>query len=186
MSTENLNPHNVRPLTPAASQGGPTSVRLPADRSQYPAAAYARGEDIFVPVCVATAFGGPMDRGDDGRTASGILTSRPGGVVGCALPMPAARGCRGTPFPQMPWKTLVRVSWGGGTADLELIDEGPTGGLKSQAMIDITLEGWEAIMGKKLPPSTVNDLQKMVSFWIPGGMRFMGDYRPWGVYDDVA
>ena len=184
MSIPNLRSNWLQNLTPASVQNQPLMRRLPANRSLYPTAAYAKGDDIFVPVAVATAFGGPHDRGDDGRTASGIYTSRPGGVVGCALPMPAARGCVGTPFAQFPWQTKVIVEYAGSSVTLEVVDEGPTGGLKSQAFIDITYEGWLRLTGMNLDPSIVNTWSRHVSFTISGGMKFMADYWPHGVERD--
>lgn len=165
-------------LSPASNQNRPLMTRLPADQLRYPVAVYRRGEDIFCPLGVATAFGGPLDRLDDGNTASGISTKRPGGYVGCSLPMPAARGCIGTPFPQLPWKTGVLVTLGQRTVNLPLIDEGPSGGLKSQAIIDITFEGWEELLGKSLDPHMVNTLSQRVSFVIPAVGRFLADYQP--------
>ena len=181
MSIPTLQSGWLRNLSPASVQNQPLMRRLPSDRALYPTAAYAKGDDIFVPLAVATIFGGPLDRGDNGKTASGILTSRPGGVVGCALPMPASRGCRGTPFAQFPWGTKVSVEYAGRTGVVEVVDEGPSGGLKSQAFIDITLEGWETILGVKLAPSEVNTYSRHVSFTVLGGMRFMADYHPYGV-----
>lgn len=75
----------------------------------------------------ATAFGGCCDHGDDGDTASGVSTRDNPDIVGCALPMPSARACRGTPIPQMPWGTIVRVTVGKNTVDVPLIDVGPSG-----------------------------------------------------------
>lgn len=99
-------------------------------------------------------------------------------MIGCALPMPAARACRGTPLPQIPWKTIVRVSWGAHTISVPLIDEGPAGGLKSEAVIDLTMGAWRALCPNLPSDRNANNTSALVSFVIVGAARFLPDYRP--------
>ena len=157
---------------------------LPADVARWPRTVYQDGEDIYCPLAYGTAFGGPYDRLDDGRTASGKSTKQPGGIIGCALPMPAARGCIGTPLPQLPWGTPVEITYQGRMVIVELIDEGPSGGLKSRANIDVTYEAWERLAGRDLEPSIVNTWGAIVSYRIRGVARFLIDYRPHIPEDD--
>lgn len=167
-------------LGPAANQNRPLMRRLPADVRRFPTPVYVRGEDIFCPLAVATGFGGPLDKGDNGQTASGVRTDRPGGIVGCALPMPLSRACHGTPFPVIPWRTAVRVSFGAIEVSISLVDVGPAGGLASKAIIDITLEGWEVLLGRKLDPGLVNSIERHVSVTIVGGAKYLDGYIPRG------
>lgn len=164
-----------QPLLPLAMK------RLAADMSRFSDPAYLSPDgSIVVPHTVASAFGGTDDMGDDGRTASGLRTDRAGGIVGCALPMPAARGCHGTPFAQLPWRTLVHVTCGAVTAAIPVIDEGPSGGLSPCRLIDLTCQAWSVLLKRPVAPHEANTLTMRVSFTIPGAAKFMRDYRPQG------
>lgn len=94
--------------------------------------------------------------------------------------MPFARACIGSPFPRLPWKTTVLACCGSIQVPLALIDVGPSGGLASKAIIDITLEGWQALLARKLQPSDVNTLERQVSFIVLGGAKYLDGYKPHG------
>ena len=80
------------------------------------------GDDLWANDIVITAFGGSSDPQDSGDTASGISTKLDPTVQGVSLPMdgrsyhglsPAEhRALDGSPFPKMPWGTLVEVKIG--------------------------------------------------------------------------
>jgi len=98
--------------------------------------AYDDGCDIF-----AT---GMATQWNDHVTSSGTPADRPG-LYGCALPTRRCAATAGSPFPRLPWHTLVRV-WCPLTSKLVyciLIDEGPNKiamagtGKRGSAMIDL-------------------------------------------------
>ncbi len=94
----------------------------------------------------------------DHPTSSGIPADTPG-MVACALPTGRCAATRGSPFPKLPWRTLVRVYYPktGKIIYCPLIDEGPAyhaeagTGKPGGAMIDLTprakdLLGFEDVM----------------------------------------
>jgi len=89
----------------------------------------------------------------DHQTSSGIPADTPG-MVACALPTGRCDATRGTPFPKLPWRTLVRVYYPptGKIVYCPLIDEGPAyraeagTGKPGGAMIDLTPEA-KALLG---------------------------------------
>jgi len=82
---------------------------------------------------------------DDSTTASGI-SARQAGVVACSLPTGRCAATSGSPFPRLPYCTMVKVynPSNGRIAYCALIDEGPAyaaqagTGLAGSAMIDLT------------------------------------------------
>ena len=56
-----------------------------------------------MPRAAATWFGGDDDPGDNGQTASGVLTRGHPSLLGCALPLAGygLQSLRGTPLPMM-------------------------------------------------------------------------------------
>jgi hypothetical protein len=101
--------------------------------------AKVEGHDIVVQNVTATWFGGDNDPGDDGQTASGINTKGNPGLLGCALPLrDRVASTAGSPIPNLPWKTMVRVFCPatGKTLEVPLIDLGPA--KQTHHAIDLT------------------------------------------------
>ena len=160
----------------------PDAVYLPGDPRAYPTFAYASGGDIIIPLAWATAFGGANDTGDDGSTASGVRTDGVPPIACCALPLPYDHPCRGTPLPNLPWGTLVRVQSQGRAISVPLQDVGPSRALPTKAFIDLSMPAWRLLLGKPdLGDEYVNELGQWVSIVIPGAMAHLKDYVPAGV-----
>jgi hypothetical protein len=103
--------------------------------SKLPWTAEIDGDDLVIRNVTVTCFGGGFDKGDDGKTESGVLNdgSDPH-LLGCALPIRSVEAAtRISPLafkgPHIPWGTPVRFwrdSEGEATAiELKLIDNGP-------------------------------------------------------------
>lgn len=167
---------------PAAFLAQSVLVRLHGTPSAYPVAAYGVAlSTIIIPDCVATCFGGPADRGDDGSTASGVRTDVPPYVAGVALPMPISGRCRGTPLPTLPWGTKVWVALGDTTVCMPLVDVGPRAGLPSRAFIDITPAGWSMLLGEHVPQESAQNLSWRVSVYIPDVGKALATLPQFGV-----
>lgn len=109
-----------------------SAARVWVGDGTWPFVAVEDGQDIILrprtPACKmhVTWFGGDDDPQDSGETASGVMTKGNPNVMGCALPMPAAKSCRGTPLKQLPYlQTLVTLSVGRTHLTVPLIDIGP-------------------------------------------------------------
>lgn len=116
----------------------PTTQVLVGDGTWF-FTAMAEGDDIVVRNVTATWFGGDNDPGDDGHTASGIDTKGNPGLLGCALPLrDRVSSTAGSPIPDLPWKTMVRVFCPatGMIVEVPLIDLGPA--KQTQHAIDLT------------------------------------------------
>jgi len=84
---------------------------------------------------------------DDAVTSSGVPAATPG-MVACSLPTGRnmCGATAGSPFPPLPWFTVVKVYWGESKRVVycPLIDEGPAWtaragtGVPGSAMIDLT------------------------------------------------
>jgi len=116
----------------------------------WPFVATSEGDDIIVRDTHATWFGGTDDKSDNGMTASGIST-RPPGIMGCALPMDIGNFAPtdGSPLRKMPWGTIVQV-WAPNTnriVRIQLIDLGPAkwACIENKAAIDLTQAAFQAL-----------------------------------------
>lgn len=84
------------------------------------------GEDLVVENIRMTCFGGYEDTGDNGQTASGMPTKHRPEPFGCALPiLPSVNSTSNSPFPLLPWGTVVHVVVGEIEFFCPLIDNGP-------------------------------------------------------------
>jgi hypothetical protein len=82
--------------------------------SKLPWTASIDGADLVVRNVMATCFGGKYDKGDDGRTESGVLNDGSNDIPQCALPIRSTEAAtRDSPLafkgPHIPWGTKVRV-----------------------------------------------------------------------------
>ena len=133
---------------------------------RYGFAARVEGDDLVVTGVRATWFGGAHDPCDNGQTASGLSTRLHPDLLGCALPMNGYRLTRGSPLPDLPWRTTtVRVTCPstGKTASVPLIDLGPAAPPHAHAAIDLTRAAFRALGGDPAQGSLT------VDFRIPGG-----------------
>lgn len=136
--------------------------------------------DLVVPnsLCAhkadASWFGGPLDREDDGNTASGV-EDHAFGVMGCSLPLDGTvRSTAGSPIPHLPWRDedgkriMVRVYCHatGKQITVPLIDIGPSFG--TGHAIDLTEAAFEAL-GLSLSQGLAG-----VDFRILCGARYLG------------
>lgn len=151
----------------------PSRVLLAGDRTRYNVQAYRWGQDIRIPICVATSFGGPDDPGDNGSTASGARTDREPYLACVALPMPRDKACRGTPLPQLPWGTLVEITLGSRVRVFPVKDHGPRNGLASEAFVDLSPPAVALLTGHPLDLSTPRWWSASVSVRIIGGARYL-------------
>jgi hypothetical protein len=111
------------------------------------------GEDIVFGG-LASWFGGPNDKDDNGQTASGVDNSKYG-TRGCALPIPISNGevvvaTSGTPLPALPYGIEVTISNGDFTVTVPLIDVGPALDVGPDRPIDLTPWTFQAGLGQDL------------------------------------
>ena len=101
--------------------------------SKLPWTAEIDGNDLVVRNIKATCFGGPHDKGDNGRTESGIRNDGSNQLLLCALPIRSIEpATKASPLafkgPHIPWRTPVLV-WHGsnerGAVACLLADNGP-------------------------------------------------------------
>ena len=112
----------------------------------YKFSTYIDGDDLCADDVMATAFGYIGDGQDNGLTASGLDLHKHLDFLGCALPLPNCRFCKGAPFPphnsdSMPWlKTdvVVKRRDTGKIVTVALCDYGPGNGHPNPAAIDLT------------------------------------------------
>lgn len=125
---------------------------------------------------LATCFGGYDDAGDDGDTASGLPTRQRPEPLGCALAvLPQVKSTAGSPWPRLPWGTVVEVTCGDTIFHVPLIDNGPSKG--SGNLIDLT----KAAAQKIDPRATANDFDPVrVSIRVLDGARYLPVEKPRG------
>lgn len=135
--------------------------------------AFIEGEDIVIPKCRATCFGGDNDSQDNGETASGVMTRGNPNIMGCALPIStASHSTADSPIafnPHIPWGTPVEVEWlspsGVVGFCVGLIDNGPA---KSTGNgIDLAIAAARHIN----PKATASNFEATVSVRILGGAK---------------
>lgn len=126
------------------------------------------GEDLLVENVRATAFGGYSDSGDNGETASGMPTKHTPEPFGCALPiLPNVSATSNSPFPLLPWGTVVYVTSGDAEFYCPLIDNGPA--KSSGNAIDLCVRCAKFID----PKATANNFEAIVSFRVLKGATFL-------------
>ncbi len=114
----------------------------------YPWRAEIVGSDLVIANARVTCFGGDTDPGDDGYTASGIVTRGNPSCRGCALPTGRCRATYGSPIPKLRWNTPITFVHNNHSITCPLIDEGPArpdfggalhapGDLTRQSMLDL-------------------------------------------------
>lgn len=114
----------------------------------YPWQAEILGDDLVIRNVRVTCFGGNTDFGDDGFTASGVLTRNNLFCRGCALPTGRCAATLGSPLPRLRWQTPIIFTHGTKSITCPLIDEGPAdkahggalgaaGDLTRQSMLDL-------------------------------------------------
>jgi hypothetical protein len=126
------------------------------------------GDDLVVKNVRATAFGGYDDAGDNGETASGMMTKHTPEPFGCALPiLPNTNATSGSPFPLLPWGTVVYVECGDVSFYCPVIDNGPA---KSTGNgIDLCVRCAKLID----PKATANNFEAVVSYRVIKGATFL-------------
>lgn len=108
----------------------PEEIKFLKGDGTWPFACEVHGRNLVVKGKFATWFGGTADPHDNGQTASGISTRKPG-VLGCALPMDIGarfKPTHGSPIPKLPYRTTfvtVRRRDTGAAVRVPLIDIGP-------------------------------------------------------------
>ena len=126
------------------------------------------GDDLVVEQGRATCFGGYDDTGDDGQTASGMPTRHIPQPFGCALPiLPGVIATSGSPFPLLPWGTVVEVTCGDVVFYCPLIDNGPA--KDSGNAIDLCVRCATFIN----PSATANNFSATVNFRVLKGATFL-------------
>lgn len=100
----------AHPSVSSAATANAITRTLVGDGTWY-FTALVEGDDIVVRGQTATWFGGDDDPGDNGETASGVVTRGNPSILGCALPMRGFNSAKtnGSPIPRLPWNTQVRV-----------------------------------------------------------------------------
>ncbi len=142
----------------------------------YKFSTYVSGDDLRADDVMATAFGYIGDGQDGGMTASGLDLHQHLGFLGCALPLPNCRFCRGAPYPphdhdRMPWLTTkveVKSKKTGQTIMVSLCDYGPGNGHPNPAAIDLT--GAAAVALGTLHPA---HFAERVDIRVVGAARWM-------------
>lgn len=126
------------------------------------------GDDLVVSNVRATAFGGYDDAGDNGETASGMPTKHLPEPFGCALPiLPGESATSNSPFPLLPWGTVVQVTCGDVVFFCPLIDNGPA--RSSGNAIDFCVRCAKFID----PKATANDFEAWLSYRVLKGATFL-------------
>ena len=144
----------------------------------YKFSTYIDGDDLCADDVMATAFGYIGDGQDNGLTASGLDLHKHLDFLGCALPMPSCRFCKGAPFPphngksgSMAWLTtyvVVKSRKTGKIVTLKLCDYGPGNGHPNPAAIDLT--GAAALIIDTIKPS---HFEEQVDIRILGAAKWM-------------
>ena len=146
------------------------------------------GNDLVVHRARATAWGGPSDPWDKGRTAAGVDTATHGDtVLGCSLPQSGAgvSACNGSPIPKLRYgrvdadgKPIPDTGWvrvrvfsrkTGQQAECIVIDIGPAKPPRANAAIDLTT-GTIRALGFAVDP---NDFEDIVDFRVFDGATFL-------------
>jgi hypothetical protein len=154
-------------------------------QSKMPWPVWIDGEDIVVRCITATCFGGAFDKGDNGKTESGVLNDgRDPALMGCALPIRSTEeATRNSPFanpdkPHIPWDSAVKV-WreadGEETAiEVRLIDNGPDISRFPAHALDLT-ECAAMHFAPHIPRNRIaNEFEVSgLSFRVIGGARFI-------------
>jgi hypothetical protein len=135
----------------------------------YPLGVVVDGDDLVVRNTKATFFGGPTDHSSNGTTASGININENPQLRGCALPLPRSKLVPGTPFPNFPFQTNVRVTNHAKQAEqtFPLIDVGPAA--STGKGLDLTEPAFNALEA----PSSLGVID--VDFRVIGGARFVSN-----------
>jgi hypothetical protein len=167
----------ITALPPAAAGGAPpgNGTMLPgagAYLNIYPQGVVVVGDDLVVRNTKATFFGGPTDHSSNGTTASGININENPQLRGCALPLPRSNLVPGTPFPNLPFQTNVRVKNHATQTELTipLIDVGPAA--STGKGLDLT----EAAFNGLGAASSLGVID--VDFTVVGGARFVSNNDP--------
>jgi hypothetical protein len=142
--------------------------------SIYPEGVIVVGDDLVVHNTRATFFGGPTDNSSNGVTASGININDNPQLRGCSLPLPRSKLVPGTPFPQLPFQTNVRVKNHATQMELTipLIDIGPAA--STGKGLDLT----EAAFNGLGAASSLGVID--VDFTVIGAARFVSNNNPAG------
>lgn len=128
------------------------------------------GEDLVIEPGIVTAFGGDSDSMDSGETASGISTRDNPSYIGCALPMrrDSSPSLRGSPIPNLPWKTTVIFSDDHGVSvNTKLIDEGPARWTKHIG--DLTVAAAQLFDRN----ASANNFERVLGIRIVGGAKYL-------------
>ena len=114
--------------------------------TNLPWTAQIDGADLLVLNVEATCFGGGFDKGDNGKTASGVMNdgSDPT-LLGVALPILSVKSTKNSPLcfgtTRFPWRTTVVVVWRASnpafTVSTILIDNGPSTATYPNRAIDL-------------------------------------------------
>lgn len=164
--------------TPDDAEWPPVATQRPGvvlkGDGTWPWTAEIDGEDIVVRNARATCFGGSNDPQDSGETASGISTKGNPSLMACSLPMnyqgphaPTKRALAGSPLPIVPWKTIVRVTSGGTSIDVPVIDLGPA--KYTGNPIDLTI----AAARQFNPTASATNFSMRCDFRILGGAKYV-------------
>ena len=154
-------------------------------RQGIPWVAEIDGEDVIVRDVQATAFGGGGDRGDDGKTESGVMNDgRDPHLMGCALPIRSNEmATRNSPLacsykPHIPWHTKVRV-WVGNDesrgVDCTVIDNGPNVMRFTSHAFDATVAVARALGADGDNHHIANCWGARVSYRIFGAAQYLAD-----------
>jgi len=126
------------------------------------------GEDLVVENIRMTCFGGYADSGDNGETASGMMTKHRPEPFGCALPiLPNVFATSGSPLPLLPWGTVVQVTVGDVEFYCPVIDNGPSKETKNA--LDLCVRCAKLID----PKATANDFEAIGSYRVLKGATFL-------------
>ena len=147
----------------------------------WPFFARIDGEDIVVDCegVFATCFGGAYDNEDNGETASGVSTKKPG-VIGCALPVVASfKATSGSPLAfktRIPWQTPVDITIKGVTIKgVPLLDNGPAKSASKPGFahaIDLTVAAAAQFATYVAPSKLADQFFEPVSFRIKGAAKY--------------
>lgn len=141
-----------------------------------------QGNDVIVRNVIVTCFGGGSDKGDDGKTESGVMNdgSDPN-LLGCALPIRSTENAtRFSPLADaqkahIPWGTIVHF-WKGSDEstgiDTVLIDNGPNVAKYPTHAGDLTVAAAHFFNSTMPLSELANNFESILSYRIVNGAKY--------------